>query len=64
MAEIELSVLSGQCLDRRIGSEEELKREVSAWQEERNTQKVKVNWHFTTQDARIKLKRLYPSLSE
>jgi hypothetical protein len=64
MAEIELSVLSGQCLDRRIGSEEELKREVSAWQKERNTQKIKVNWHFTTQDARIKLKRLYPSLSE
>jgi hypothetical protein len=64
MAEIELSVLSGQCLDRRIGSEEELKREVAAWQEKRNTQKIKVNWHFTTQDARIKLKRLYPSLSE
>jgi hypothetical protein len=64
MAEIELSVLSGQCLDRRIGSEEELKREVAAWQEKRNTQKIKVNWHFTTHDARIKLKRLYPSLSE
>ena len=64
MAEIELSVLSGQCLDRRIGSEEELKREVAAWQEKRNTQKIKVNWHFTTQDARVKLKRLYPSLSE
>ena len=64
MAEIELSVLSGQCLDRRIGSEDELKREVRAWQEKRNTKEVKVNWHFTTQDARIKLKRLYPSLSE
>lgn len=64
MAEIELSVLSRQCLDRRIGSEEELKQEVSAWQEKRNAQKIKVNWHFTTQDARIKLKRLYPSLSE
>lgn len=64
MAEIELSVLSRQCLDRRMGSEEELKQEVSAWQEKRNTQKIKVNWHFTTQDARIKLKRLYPSLSE
>lgn len=64
MAEIELSVLSGQCLDRRIGSEEELKREVASWQEKRNMQKIKVNWHFTTQDARIKLKRLYPSLSE
>jgi hypothetical protein len=64
MAEIELSVLSGQCLDRRIGSEEELKREVSAWQEERNKQQKKVNWHFTTADARVKLKRLDPSLSE
>ena len=64
MAEIELSVLSGQCLDRRIGSEDELKREVTAWQQKRNTKEVKVNWHFTTQDARTKLKRLYPSLSE
>lgn len=64
MAEIELSVLSGQCLDRRIGSEEELKQEVAAWQDKRNQKEIKVNWHFTTQDARIKLKRLYPSLSE
>ena len=64
MAEIELSVLSGQCLDRRIGSEEELKHEVAAWQQKRNHKEIKVNWHFTTQDARIKLKRLYPSLSE
>jgi len=64
MAEIELSVLSGQCLDRRIGSEDELKREVAAWQDKRNQKEIKVNWHFTTQDARIKLKRLYPSLSE
>jgi transposase len=64
MAEIELSVLSGQCLDRRIGSEEELKQEVAAWQDKRNHKEIKVNWQFTTQDARIKLKRLYPSLSE
>lgn len=64
MAEIELSVLSGQCLDRRIGSEEELIREVASWQEKRNSKEVKINWQFTTQDARIKLKRLYPSLSE
>ncbi len=63
MAEIELSVLSGQCLDRRIGSEEELIREVASWQDKRNNREVKVNWHFTIQDARIKLKRLYPSLS-
>jgi hypothetical protein len=64
MAEIELSVLSGQCLDRRIGCEHELKQEVSKWQEKRNNQEIKVNWHFTAQDARIKLKRLYPSLSQ
>lgn len=64
MAEIELSVLSGQCLDRRIGSEDELKQEITKWQEKRNEKEVRVNWQFTTQDARIKLKRLYPSLSQ
>jgi hypothetical protein len=64
MAEIELSVLSGQCLDRRIGSENELRQEIAKWQKKRNEKEVKVNWHFTTQDARIKLKRLYPSLSQ
>ena len=57
-------MLSGQGLDRRIGSEEELKQEVAAWQEKRNHKEIQVNWHFTTQDARSKLKRLYPSLSE
>ncbi len=62
MAEIELAVLNGQCLDRRIGEEETLRQEVAAWEAERNTQQVKVNWRFTTQDARIKLKRLYPVL--
>ena len=62
MAEIEWSVLSRQCLDRRIGHEEELQREVAAWQERRNTGQAKVNWRFTTQDARIKLKHLYPSV--
>lgn len=63
MAEIELSVLSRQCLDRRIGNEDELKREVTAWQQRRNTSEATINWRFTTQDARIKLKHLYPSLS-
>jgi DDE superfamily endonuclease len=62
MAEIELAVLSGQCLDRRIGEEALLRQEVAVWETERNTQRVKVNWRFTTQDARIKLKRLYPVL--
>jgi hypothetical protein len=63
MAEIELSVLSRQCLDRRIGNEYELKQETSAWQEKRNVADTKINWRFTTQDARIKLKHLYPSIS-
>jgi hypothetical protein len=64
MAEIELAVLSGQCLDRRIGEEETLRQEVTAWEAERNAQQVRVNWRFTTQDARIKLKRLYPVLEK
>jgi hypothetical protein len=62
VAEIELSVLARQCLDRRIASAEELRREVSAWEEERNERAVEVRWRFTTADARIKLHRLYPSL--
>jgi len=62
MAEIELSVLSGQCLDRRIADKASLEREVAAWEQERNRQEVKVVWRFTTEDARIKLKHLYPIL--
>jgi len=61
MAEIELSVLQRQCLDRRIPDQETLKREVEAWEHERNQCAVKANWRFTTEDARIKLKKLYPS---
>ena len=61
MAEIELSVLSAQCLDRRIGSMARLRREVAAWEEERNERQVGVDWQFTTADARIKLRRLYPA---
>ena len=49
MAEIELAVLSGQCLDRLIGEEETFRHEIAAWEEERNTQRVRVNWRFTTQ---------------
>lgn len=60
VAEIELSVLSKQCLDRRIGSAAELKQEVSAWVEERNTQQCRLVWRFTTADARTKLRHLYP----
>ena len=62
VAEIELSVLARQCLDRRIDSAEELGREVAAWEDERNERAVEVRWRFTTADARIKLHRLYPSL--
>ena len=61
MAEIELSHLSRQCLDRRIGSKEKLQQEVNAWMNDRNHKKTKVDWRFTVEDARIKLKRLYPS---
>lgn len=62
MAEIELGILSRQCLSRRIDNREQLKDEVAAWQLIRNTAEAKVNWRFTTEDARIKLKRLYPSI--
>ena len=62
MAEIELSVLAGQGLDRRIGSKEELGREVEAWEVDRNETQVGVNWQFTTAQARIKLRRLYPTI--
>lgn len=62
MAEIELSALATQCLDRRIADLETLTREVAAWQDSRNTTGHTVNWRFTTDDARIKLKRLYPSI--
>jgi hypothetical protein len=64
IAEIELSVLSRQCLDRRVPDAATLAREVHAWQERRNAAARPVDWHFTTADARIKLKRLYPSLQE
>jgi hypothetical protein len=62
MAEIELGILARQCLSRRIDNMEQLKDEVAAWQATRNTAEAKVNWRFTTKDARIKLKRLYPSI--
>ena len=64
MAEIEFSVLSRQCLSRRIPDQDTLKREVQAWQNRRNQQRATVKWQFTTKDARIKLKRLYPSSNE
>lgn len=61
MAEIELNVLSSQCLDRRIAEKEFLISEVAAWQDQRNQTASTVDWRFTTADARIKLRKLYPS---
>jgi hypothetical protein len=60
MAESELGVLATQCLDRRIPNKQTLAREVSAWQDNRNKHHAKADWQFTTADARVKLKRLYP----
>jgi hypothetical protein len=64
MAEIELSILKRQCLDRRIGDIETLQTEVEAWQSRRNQEGSWIDWRFTTKDARIKLKRLYPSIPD
>jgi hypothetical protein len=62
IAEIELSVLKRQCLARRIPCMEQMHSEVRAWNTDRNNRQTKVDWQFTTGDARIKLKRLYPKL--
>jgi hypothetical protein len=64
VAECELAALASQCLDRRIGSMARLKQVVRAWEEERNRRKVGVNWRFTTADARVKLRHLYPAPQE
>ena len=62
MAESELSVLSRQCLDRRIANKQTLIEEVAAWQDSRNKHHAKADWQFATADARVKLKRLYPTI--
>ena len=62
MAEAELAVLSSQCLDRRIPDQQVLKKEIQAWESVRNGKHAKADWHFTTANARVKLKRLYPAL--
>jgi hypothetical protein len=64
MAEIELSVLSRQCLNRRIPDEKTLVSEIAAWVSHRNASGATINWQFTTADARIKLRRLYPAFKE
>jgi len=64
MAEIELNVLTGQCLNRRIDDIEIVRKEVKAWQKSRNNKNAKVNWQFTNEKARIKLSRLYPTIED
>jgi DDE superfamily endonuclease len=64
MAEIELSILARQCLSDRMPSLQLIQEQVLAWQEQRNRKAVQINWRFTTTEARIKLKRLYPSIEE
>lgn len=64
MAEIELSILARQCLSDRMPSLQLLQEQVAAWQIQRNEAQIKINWRFTTEDARIKLKRLYPSIEQ
>ena len=62
MAEIEIGVMTRQCLDRRIADQATLSAEIGAWLKMRNEEKTCVNWRFKTEDARIKLKSLYPSI--
>jgi hypothetical protein len=62
MAEIELRVLNGQCLNRRIDNMQSLEKEVKAWQTDRNNKEAVINWQFTNEKARVKLKRLYPTI--
>jgi hypothetical protein len=62
LAESELGVLSSQCLDRRIPDKQTLVEEIAAWEQDRNANHTKANWHFSTSNARIKLKHLYPSI--
>lgn len=62
IAEIELSALNGQCLNRRMASVEQMRGEIAAWQASRNNRGAPINWRFTTEDARIKLAHIYPKL--
>ena len=64
MVEIEIGVLRGQCLDRRIATREDLEAEIGAWEAERNTAGARTEWMFTTDKARIKLAKAYPTLTD
>jgi hypothetical protein len=63
MAEIEIGVMSGQCLDRRLDSQQFVAKEVAAWQQRRNHEEAKIQWTFTVSDARVKLTKIYPSIT-
>jgi len=63
MVEIEIGVLRGQCLDRRIDSQQQLISEIAAWERQRNTSRARIKWMFTTEKARAKMGRAYPKLS-
>lgn len=62
MAEIELSVLGGQCLDRRIEQMATIEKEVAQWEKQRNSEQVKIRWAFTVSEARVKLSKIYPTI--
>jgi len=64
MAEIELHVLNGQCLNKHMPNMTKIKKEVEAWEKNRNNKNCKINWQFTNKEARIKLKKLYPSIHD
>ena len=64
MAEIELHVLNGQCLNRHIAEIEKIRDEVHTWQSNRKNKNIKINWKFTNKEARVKLKKLYPSIHD
>ena len=64
MVEIEIGVMRGQCLDRRIGERERLKREIATWQKQRNAAGARIHWRFTTKKARDKLARAYPDIAK
>jgi len=62
MAEIEIGVMNGQCLNRRLDDRQIVRDEIAAWEQQRNQDETKVNWTFTVSDARVKLHRIYPSI--
>ena len=64
MAETEIGIMNGQCLDRRLDSQEKIATEVAAWESRRNIQQARIHWTFTLAAARRKLRKLYPSIED